>query len=92
MSRFVQFAVNVMDVPNDFSDPEGTALRGIEAVENFYHAIGMPARIHELLGRDVTDEEIRELARKCSQDGAITVGSFKVLAREDMEAVYKLAR
>ena len=52
----------------------------------------MPARIHELLGRDVTDEEIREMARKCSQDGAITVGSFKVLAREDMEAVYKLAR
>ncbi len=92
VSRFVQFAVNVMDVPNDFSDPEGTALRGIEAVENFYHAIGMPARIHELLGRDVTDEEIREMARKCSQDGAITVGSFKVLAREDMEAVYKLAR
>ena len=92
VSRFVQFAVNVMDVPNDFSDPEGTALRGIEAVEDFYHAIGMPARIHELLGRDVTDEEICEMARKCSQDGTITVGSFKVLDREDMEAVYRLAR
>ena len=92
VSRFVRFAVNVMDVPNDFSDPEGTALRGIEAVEDFYHAIGMPACIHELLGRDITDEEIREMARKCSQDGTITVGSFKVLAREDMEAIYQLAR
>jgi len=92
VSRFVRFAVNVMGVPNDFSDPEGTALRGIEAVEDFYHAIGMPARIHELLGRDVTDEEIREMARKCSRDGRITVGNFKVLAREDMEAIYKLAR
>jgi len=92
VSRFVQFAVNVMDVPNDYSDPEGTALRGIEAVEDFYHAIGMPARIHELLGRDITDGEIREMARKCSHDGTVTIGSFKVLAREDMEAVYKLAR
>ena len=92
VSRFVQFAVNVFDVPNDFSDPEGTALRGIEAVERFYRAIGMPTRIHELLGREITDEEIAEMARKCSHDGTITIGSFKELGREDMEAIYKLAR
>ena len=92
VSRFVQFAVNVMDVPNDFSDPEGTALRGIEAMEQFYHAIGMPTRIHELLGRDITDDEIREMARKCSHDGTFKMGGFKVLAREDMEAIYKMAR
>ena len=92
VSRFVQFAVNVMDVPNDFSDPEGTALKGIEAVEKFYHAIGMPINIHELLGREITDAEIREMARKCSHDGTITIGGFKVLAREDMEAIYQMAR
>ena len=92
VSRFVQFAVNVMDVPNDFSDPEGTALRGIEAMEQFYHAIGMPTRIHELLGREITDDEIREMARKCSHDGTLRMGGFKVLAREDMEAIYKMAR
>ena len=92
VSRFVQFAVNVMDVPNDFSDPEGTALRGIEAVERFYHAIGMPINIHELLGREITDEEIVEMARKCSHDGSFKMGGFKVLAREDMEAIYRMAR
>ena len=92
VSRFVQFAVNVMDVPNDFSDPEGTALKGIEAVEKFYHAIGMPINIHELLGREITDAEISEMARKCSHDGTITIGGFKVLAREDMEEIYKMAR
>lgn len=27
---------NVMGVPNDFTDPEGTALKGIEAMERFY--------------------------------------------------------
>ena len=92
VKRFVQFAVNVWDIPNDYNDPEGTALKGIEAVERFYHAIGMPTRIRELLGRDITDDEIREMARKCSHDGTHTVGSFKKLAREDMEAIYKLAR
>jgi len=92
VSRFVRFAVNVMDVPNDFTDPEGTVLRGIEAVERFYHAIGMPINIHELIGRDITDDEIREMVRKCSRDGSLTQGGFKVLHPEDMEAIYRMAR
>ena len=92
LSRFVRFAVNVMDVPNDFTDPEGTALRGIEAMERFYHAIGMPVNIKELIGRDITDEEIREMTRKCCQDGARTIGALKVLDAEDMEAIYQMAR
>ena len=92
VSRFVRFAVNVMDVPNDFTDPEGTVLRGIEAMERFYHAIGMPINIHELIGRDITDDEIREMVRKCSRDGSLTQGGFKVLHPEDMEAIYRMAR
>ena len=92
VSRFVQFAVNVLDVPNDFHDPEGTALKGIEAMERFYHAIGMPINIHELIGREVTDEEIKEMVRKCSRDYTATQGCFKVLQPADMEAIYQLAR
>ena len=92
VSRFVRFAVNVMDVPNDFTDPEGTALRGIEAMERFYHAIGMPINIHELIGRDITDDEIKEMVRKCSRDGTLLQGSFKVLYPKDMEAIYQMAR
>ena len=92
LSRFVRFAVNVMDVPNDFTDPEGTALKGIEAVERFYHAIGMPINIKELIGRDITDEEIKEMTRKCSRDYKLTVGCLKVLKAEDMEAIYRMAR
>ena len=92
LSRFVRFAVNVMDVPNDFTDPEGTALKGIEAVERFYRAIGMPTNIKELIGRDITDDEIREMVRKCSRDYQSACGSFKVLKAEDMEAIYQMAR
>ena len=92
LSRFVRFAVNVMDVPNDFANPEGTALKGIEAMEHFYHAIGMPINIRELIGRDITDEEIKEMTRKCSRDYTSTCGCLKVLKADDMEAIYKMAR
>ena len=92
VSRFVRFAVNVMGVENDYTDPEGTALRGIAAMEQFYHAIGMPVNIHELIGREVTDDEIREMVRKCSRNYTITQGKFKVLHPEDLEAIYRMAR
>lgn len=92
LSRFVRFAVNVMDVPNDFTDPEGTAQKGIEAMERFYRAIGMPTSIKELIGRDITDDEIDEMARKCSRDGKATCGGLKVLHAEDMKAIYQMAR
>ena len=92
VSRFVRFAVNVMDVPNDFTDPVGTALKGIEAMERFYHAIGMPINIKELIGRDITDEEIKEMTRKCSRDYQRTCGYLKVLKAEDMQAIYQMAR
>lgn len=92
LSRFVRFAVNVMDVPNDFTDPKGTALKGIEAMERFYHAIGMPINIKELIGKDITDEEIKEMTRKCSRNYQHTCGQLKVLKAEDMENIYKMAR
>ncbi len=92
LSRFVRFAVNVMGVPNDFTDPEATALKGIEAMECFYHAIGMPTNIKELIGRDITDAEIKEMTRKCSRDYQATCGALKQLKSEDMEAIYKMAR
>ena len=92
LRRFVRFAVNVMDVPNDFTDPEGTAEKGIQAMERFYKAIGMPRNILELLGRRITDDEIKEMTRKCSRDYTSTCGSLKVLKAEDMEAIYKMAR
>ena len=61
-------------------------------MERFYHAIGMPINIKELIGRDITDEEIKEMTRKCSRDNTITCGALKVLQAPDMEAIYKMAR
>ncbi len=92
LSRFVQFAVNVMGVPNDFSHPEETAERGICAVEEFYRQIGMPTSIHELLGREITDQEIDTMVEKCSRGGTITLGAMEVLDTQAMRAIYLMAR
>lgn len=92
VSRFVRFAVNVMGVPEDFTDPEATALAGIEAMERFYRDLSMPTSIRELIGREATDSEIELMAEKCSHGGTRTVGHLKELDRADMEAIYRLAR
>lgn len=89
--RFAQFAVNVLGVENDFSDPCATALRGIERMEEFYHSISMPVNIREL-GVELTDAQIDELAEKCSFFGTRTVGQFRALAKEDMRRIYEMAR
>ena len=91
ISRFVQFAVNVMGVANDFAHPEKTALKGIEAIERFYRAIGMPTNIGELLNRTLSDEELDTLADRCSRGGTITVGGMEILDRQSMRAIYAMA-
>ena len=92
LSRFVQFAVNVMGVENDFSHPDETAEKGICAIEDFYRKIGMPTNIHELLGREITDDEIEVLVDKCSRGNTITIGAFEVLGADEMRAIYRLAK
>jgi alcohol dehydrogenase YqhD (iron-dependent ADH family) len=91
VTRFAQFAVNVMGVTNDFKSPEHTALAGIEAMEDFYRAIGMPVSICELIGRQATDEEIKLMTDKCSSGGSATTGNLKVLHRDDMKNIYRMA-
>ena len=91
LNRFVQFAVNVLDVTNDFSDPKATARKGVEALEGFFHAIGMPVSIPELIGRQITDKEIGTLVDKCSRGGKMNIGAMEVLKPEDMAAIYRMA-
>lgn len=91
-ARFAQFAVNVMGVPSDPAAPEKTALAGIAAFEDYLRQIGMPTNIRELIGSELTEEQIRELAYKCSFMGSRSIGQFKKLEIPDMEAIYRLAK
>lgn len=88
LTRFVKYAVNVMGVMQDFTDPRATALRGIEAMEQFFKSIGMPICIEDLLNRQMTEDEIDELVDKCSRDGKMNIGAMEVLTPKDMKAIY----
>ena len=92
LNRFVRFAVNVMGIENDFSNPDETAEKGICAMEDFYRKIGMPTNIHELLGHEITDDEINIMVDKCSRGGTISVGAMEVLGQKEMREIYEMAR
>ena len=47
-------------------DVKSTALKGIEAVEEFYRMIEMPTNMKEL-GINPTDEQIKDMAMKANE-------------------------
>lgn len=88
--RFAQFAVKVMRV-TDYKDDDKTSLEGIKAMEQFYKSIGMPTSVREM-GIELTEEQIQELAYKCSFKNTRTIGRFQVLDMEDMKNIFTMAR
>lgn len=90
LPRFVKYALNVMQVEPGADDCE-TALKGIEAMEEFYHSIGMPINMKEL-GIEPTDEEIHQMAVLCEQACGGSKGSAKKLFVDDFEKIYLMAR
>lgn len=90
--RFAQLATNVFNIPYNYQNIESTARAGIAAMESFFHHIGMPTSIHELIGKELTEEEIKTLAYKCSFMQTRTIGQFKVLDVKDMENIYREAK
>ena len=88
-ARFACFAKEIFGV--EIKDPVLAAKEGIRHMREFYHSIGMPASIPELIGRKATPEELQLMAEKCSRGRTITNGNFKQLAYEDVLAIYTAA-
>lgn len=91
VKRFAQFAIKVFDVPMNLYDLEETALKGIEAWEDWCHKIGMPTSMSEL-GISPTDAQIDEMAEKCVATGNGHVGFFQPLYKEDVVKIYHMAK
>jgi len=90
LPRFTRYAVKVMDVEPG-ADDEETALKGIAAMEDFYHSIGMPVNMTEL-GISPTEEEILEMARSCADAVGGSKGSAKLLSEDDFANIYRMAK
>lgn len=89
LPRFKRFALRVMKVACEGTDEE-IAVRGIEAVEQFFRNIGMPVSIPEL-GIMPTEEELAEMARKCALGVGGSKGAAKRLFEADMLRIYQAA-
>ena len=89
MPRFSKFARNVMGVAQQGSEEE-TALKGIEAMEDFYRSIDMPTNMREL-GIAPTEEQMKTMAHMCSLAAGGCKGSARKLYEEDMLEIYRMA-
>ena len=90
IDRFAKLAANVlMLTPTD--DPTQNALAGIEAMEAYFHSVGMPTSIHDL-GIDLSEEQIMTLADKCSFGCTRTIGIVRKLDTEDIANIYRMAK
>lgn len=89
LHRFRRFAVNVMGVDAHGTDEE-IALQGIVATEAFFRSLKMPTSFVEL-GIQPTEDEMRDMAHKCSAAAGGCQGSAKVLYEADMLAIYQMA-
>ncbi|MFA7559757.1 MAG: iron-containing alcohol dehydrogenase [Sphaerochaeta sp.] len=87
--RFASFGYEVFDLAPS-GDVDSDAKAAIAAMKEFFESINMPTTI-KALGVDPTEEEILEMAKKCTRGGTHVPGSIKALDRADIEAIYRLA-
>lgn len=92
LPRFARFTHNVMGIDTtNMSDMEASEA-GIKAMEQFFRSIGMPTDIHTLVGKDITDAEIEEMAQKCTNGDTTTIGGLKILHAADIVKIYQMAK
>ena len=90
LPRFKRYAINVMGVPATGTDEE-IALKGIEAMEDFYRQIKMPTNLREL-GVNATEDDLKLMAHKCAVGVDGGKGSARFLKEEDMLEIYRMSK
>ena len=90
--RFVRFAVEVMGCEMNYANPEETALAGVAAFEDFCRSINMPTNLRELGLPDVTEDQMRTMAEKCTGNDTIVIGGLIRLYADDIAKIYAAAK
>lgn len=89
LARFAQWAVRVWGVEADFRAPEQVALEGIQRLEAFYTACGLPTTLKEV---GIGCERLDEMAARATANGTRTLGNFVKLDQAAVRAILELAR
>lgn len=89
IDRFVQFAVRVWNVEQDYFGPEKTALEGIARLKAFFVFIGLPTSLGEI---GIGEDKFEHIANHCRKFDGDTVGNFVKLAPADIIEILKIAK
>jgi len=89
--RFVQFAVRVFGIEEDFHNPNETIFRGINALRAFFTSLGMPATLSSI---GIEEKNFEAIAAKVKKSDPVkgTVGNFIELTNKDIVEILKLAK
>lgn len=87
--RFVQFAVRVFNVEQDFHNPERTILEGIRRLEEFFQRIGLPT---SLADANIPTDRFAEMAEKATKQDTVKLGGLLPLGQKDVQAIYELCK
>ena len=88
INRFAQFASRVWNIEYSFSNPEITALKGIEQLEFFFKSIDLPTRLSEA---DIPDTRLEEMAEK-SLEGRKSLGNLRKLISRNVLEILRIAK
>ena len=81
-----KFALNIFNISDSGKSKERVALEGIEKFQSFLEKIGLPTTLKEA---NIPRDEFYRMADLATMQGSI--GALKVLNREDVINIYKLA-
>lgn len=86
INRFVQLANRVWNIDINYDNLEETALRGIEALKDFYKKIGLPTSLKEVY---IDTSNFEYMAKRATRNGLC--GNFVKLNKNDIINIYNLA-
>jgi hypothetical protein len=89
LDRFVQWAVRVWNVELNVFDREAVVAEGIARMEAFFRSLGLGTT---MAGLGIKDDRIDEMADKCTNGDARSVGNFVKLDRAAVAKVLQLAQ
>lgn len=83
LTKFVRFARNVWEIPEEGKSEEELALAGVEALADFIKEIGLPTTLRELGVDESTD--LKQIADSCN----LAPGSYKKMTHEEILEIFK---
>ena len=87
-ARFARFGVKVFGLDPAGKTEAELALAAIEATEDCFRSLNMPVSFSELSCGVVSEEQVRDLAWRCTYYGSRTIGTFRVLDADAMRVIY----